>query len=127
MFEKFTCKFTGREPVKPEVSIFTSGDFYLNVAAFECFNLDKYKSTYLLINKETGIIRFQLRKEKPDADALRLRITEQNGSRFALVTGKGFLNYYKINHDKTRRFNLKQIEDNILEFKIEPTELIKED
>lgn len=103
-FEKFTK--TGRA-FKPKASIWSRGQIGFNQGAVERFSLERFDYVVLFYDKEEKRIGFQFTNDK-DGEGINKLNVKKTG---AVVSGKAFLDYYEINHDKTKNYDLRREED----------------
>lgn len=87
---------------KPMVSIMSGGVFCFNTSCYLGYiKPNGYEYAKVYYDSATNKIAFELRKEKTSDFAYPIRVTQTK--RLALVSGKAFLNYYKIPYGEKPR------------------------
>ncbi len=97
-FEKFLHAGRGN---KPKISIRSNGQIGFNMAAIEKFQLKRHKFAVLFYDKQKRMIGIVPTGNKEDEGAVKLQVRPTSAS----ISGKSFLDYYEIHHEKTRRFS----------------------
>lgn len=108
MVEWETYKGTSRRQDFPVISILQMGNFNLNPLALALLGKNVEWVELLHDHKARKIGLRSLTEDKPHAR----RISRRKHT--ASVNAKGFLNEYKINHQKTKRYSAEKSEDDIV-------------
>lgn len=104
-FEKFTGK--GRS-FRPKVSIWIRGQIGLNQGAVERFNLNDSRYVIMHYDKENKRIGLLFTGNEQEEGALKMNV-KNNG---AIFSARAFLEYYDIDHTKTRQYDIVYDESN---------------
>lgn len=96
-FERFVK--TGKS-YRPRISIRANGQFGFTSGAIEKFQLNQYKYAVLFYDKENSKIGIKLTNNEENG-ILKLQIRASN----AFLSAKPFLDYYDIDHNKTKRYD----------------------
>jgi len=106
-FERFTRK--GRS-FRPRISIRARGQIGFNNGSVQRFELSKYEFVILYYSKEKNQIAIQLTNNKNEDGSIKL--IKKSGN--YCFSGKAFLDFYGIDYEKTRTFDLESINGNVL-------------
>lgn len=96
-FEKFTK--TGKS-YRPRVSIRANGQFGFTAGAIEKYKLSDYQYAILYFDKDEKRIGIKLTNNTEDG-VCKLQIRKSN----AFLSAKAFLDYYDIEHSRTKRYD----------------------
>ncbi len=103
-FERFTKSGRG---FKPRVSIWSRGQIGFNRGAVERFELAKFKFVVLFYDKADGKIGFLFTNDSKEEGVNKLNVRNSG----AVTTGKAFLDYYNIPHEKTIQYDIVKDEE----------------
>lgn len=98
-FERFTKIGRG---YRPKVSIWSRGQIGFNQGAVERFGLQEYKYVIFFYDKENGKIGFKFTNDEKEEGISKISIRKTG----ATVSSKSFLEYYRIDHSKTKRYDI---------------------
>jgi len=98
-FERFIK--TGRV-YRPTASLWSRGQLGFNRGAIQKYNISDYSHAVLFYDKENNRIGIKFITDGSESGAVQLT----KGKTGAFISAKAFLDFYDINHDKTRKFPL---------------------
>lgn len=98
-FERFMGNGRG---YRPKISIWDRGQIMFNKGAIHRFEIDKYKYAVIYYDKDSNRIGFSFTNDQYEDGAL--KITNRNSA--ISISVRAFLQYYNINHDKTKRYDI---------------------
>ena len=97
-FERFTRVGRG---YKPKMSITKSGLIGFNQGAVKHFKLDQFDWAILYYDKDSGCIGIGLTNDPDEEGVCKLRKRASGAD----VSARSFFEYYRINYDKTNRYD----------------------
>lgn len=98
-YEKFTNKGRG---FKPQVSIWSRGQIGFNRGAVNICKISEGTNVVFFYSSDQNRIGFQFTMNSSEEGAFKLK-TYDTG---AIVSAKAFLEYYRINYEITRKYEL---------------------
>lgn len=98
-FEKFTQ--TGRG-FKPKVSIWKRGQVGFNQGAARLFDLEKFGYVVFYYDQDTKRVGLQLTNDSAAEGANKVKVRATGAS----VGAKAFLDYYQIDYEKTKSYEI---------------------
>jgi hypothetical protein len=93
---------------KPMASIWSRGQFGLNLGAVESFDLNKFKYVVLYYDADTNRVGLEFTNNENADGAIKLLVRENSGISFSAVS---FLNKFGIEFGETRKYDLKLDDD----------------
>jgi len=104
-FERFTAR--GKSFI-PKVSIWKRGQIGLSQGAVERFKLNEYKYVVLHYDKDNQLIGLKFTNDEKEEGIAKLNV-KANG---AIFSAKAFLDFYDIDYQDTKQYNIKYDEEN---------------
>jgi len=98
-FERFTK--TGRS-YKPKISIMSRGQMGFNKGAIKRFEIDKYEYAIIYFDKISNRIGFSFTSDCNEEGIIKM----SKHSSVVTIAARSFLQYYDINHNKTRNYTI---------------------
>lgn len=105
-FERFV---KSKRSFKPKITLRGNGQIGLNLGAVELYGLSSYQYAVLFFDPERNLIGIKLTNEKEDG-AAKLNVRQSS----AAISGKAFLNYYRVPFSGKERFDIYQAIDGML-------------
>lgn len=100
-FVRFTE--TGKS-FKPKASIWSRGQIGFNQGAVNRLQLDKFNFAILFYDEETRKVGFLFTNDENENGAIKI-VNKKTG---AVISGKSFLDFFEIKHEKTKNYTLEK-------------------
>lgn len=114
-FERYTK--TNLRMGEPKISIWSRGQIGFNSSAIIKYNLNDFDYAVIFFDKETNMVGIMLTNDKKEPGAMKLVKRKSGGFSFS---AQAFLNFYNIDHSKTKKYDLKYDEsENLYTFQLE--------